>query len=70
MIQDEAAPLAVLSAGDEAAFTELASTYSPKIYNMALKLLGDPIEGEDSLRKTFLNAYRSIVRFEGCSSLG
>lgn len=70
MIQGKAAPLAVLRASDKAAFTELVSAYSPKIYNVALKLLGDPVEGEDSLRETFLNAYRSIVRFEGRSSLG
>ena len=70
MIRDEAALLAALRAGDKAAFAELVSAYSPKIYNVALKLLGDPAEAEDALQETFLNAYRSIGRFEGRSSLG
>lgn len=70
MIQDEAAWLAALRAGDEAAFAELVSAYSSKIYNVALRLLNDPAEAEDVLQETFLNAYRSIGSFEGRSSLG
>ena len=70
MIQDEAALLAALRAGDKAAFAELVAAYSARIYNVALKLLGDPIEAEDALQETFLSAYRAIDRFEGRSSLG
>lgn len=70
MIQDEAAWLAALRAGDEAAFAELVSAYSSKIYNVALRLLNDPAEAEDVLQETFLNAYRSIGNFEGRSNLG
>lgn len=70
MIQDEAALLAALRAGDKAAFAELVAAYSSRVYNVALKLLGDPIEAEDALQETFLSAYRAIGRFEGRSSLG
>lgn len=70
MIQGEATLLAALRSGDKAAFAELVAAYSSRIYNVALKLLGDPIEAEDALQETFLSAYRAIDRFEGRSSLG
>lgn len=69
MIQDEIALLAALQAGDKAAFAELVAAYSPQVYNVALKLLGDPAEAEDALQETFLNAYRALASFEGRSSL-
>ncbi len=69
MIQDESALLAALQAGDKTAFAELVATYSPKVYNVALRLLGNPAEAEDALQETFLNAYRSLASFEGRSSL-
>lgn len=49
------------------AFQELVETYSPRIYNLALKMLGDPDLAEDILQETFISAYRAIDRFEGRS---
>jgi len=68
--QDEADLLQALRAGDKAAFAQLVTTFSPRVYNVALRLLGDPAEAEDALQETFLNAFRSLHSFEGRSSLG
>lgn len=50
---------------DPAAFHDLVEAYSPRIYNLAMKMLGNPDVAEDILQETFVNAYRAIDRFEG-----
>lgn len=57
--------LSALRRRDPAAFQQLVETYSPRIYNLALKMLGNPALAEDILQETFINAYRAIDRFEG-----
>jgi RNA polymerase sigma-70 factor (ECF subfamily) len=47
----------------------MVEAYSPLIYRLALRMLGDEQEAEDVLQETFLNAYRALARFEGRSSL-
>ncbi len=59
-----------LKAGDQAAYAELVEAHAGRIYNLALRLLGDEAAAEDVLQETFLNAFRAIDRFEGRSSLG
>ncbi len=54
---------------DPLAFRQLVETYSQRIYNLALKMLGDPDLAEDILQETFINAYRAIDRFEGRSHI-
>jgi RNA polymerase sigma-70 factor (ECF subfamily) len=68
-MKDESLDLAALRRGDAAAFRQLVETYSPRIYNLALKMLGDPDLAEDILQETFVNAYRAIDRFEGRSHI-
>jgi RNA polymerase sigma-70 factor (ECF subfamily) len=58
-----------LKAGDREAFAEMVDAYSPVIYRLALRMLDDPLEAEDVLQETFLNAFRALDRFEGRSSL-
>jgi RNA polymerase sigma-70 factor (ECF subfamily) len=70
MREAPAIPLDSLRAGDRTAFAELVDAYSPAIYRLALRMLRDPQEAEDVLQETFLNAFRSLDRFEGRSSLG
>jgi RNA polymerase sigma-70 factor (ECF subfamily) len=65
----EAELLAGLQAGDSAAYRKLVELNSANVYHVALKLLGDEQEAEDVLQETFLNAFRSIDRFEGRSKL-
>jgi RNA polymerase sigma-70 factor (ECF subfamily) len=68
-MKDESLDLAALRRGDAATFRQLVETYSPRIYNLALKMLGDPDLAEDILQETFVNAYRAIDRFEGRSHI-
>jgi RNA polymerase sigma-70 factor (ECF subfamily) len=66
---NESLDLAALRRGESAAFRQLVETYSPRIYNLALKMQGDPDVAEDILQETFINAYRAIDRFEGRSHI-
>ena len=67
---DEQALIERLQAGDQAAYAEMVDTYAGRIYNLALRLMGDEAAAEDVLQETFLNAFRAIDRFEGRSQLG
>lgn len=58
-----------LQTGDRAEFARLVDTYSPQIYRLGLKMLGNPQDAEDVLQNTFLNALTHINGFEGRSSL-
>lgn len=69
-MSNEAALLHRLREGDHAAYRELVDAYSPRVYRLALGMLGDPVEAEDVLQETFLSVYRSIGGFRGDSGLG
>ncbi|MGA2112926.1 MAG: sigma-70 family RNA polymerase sigma factor [Anaerolineales bacterium] len=40
------------------------------LYRLALRILKDPQEAEDTVQETFLNAFRNIDTFQGRSSIG
>jgi RNA polymerase sigma-70 factor, ECF subfamily len=61
--------LAALKRQDPVAFKQLVDAYSAQIYNLALKMLGNPDLAEDILQETFISAYRGIGRFEGRSHI-
>lgn len=63
----ETLDLTALRRRDSTAFQQLVETYSPRVYNLALKMLGNPDLAEDILQETFINAYKAIDRFEGRS---
>jgi RNA polymerase sigma-70 factor (ECF subfamily) len=67
---DEAELVARLQAGDKAACAECIEIHSPRIYRLALRLMGNEAEAEDVLQETFLNAFKAIGSFEGRSELG
>ena len=58
-----------LKAGDETAYAEMVEVHAGRIYNLALRILGDEVAAEDVLQETFMNAFRAIDRFEGRSRL-
>ena len=62
--------LAKLKAGDQYAFAELVERHSSIVYNLALRMMGNPQEAEEVLQETFISAFRAIDRFEGRSQLG
>ena len=67
----EREPISVkaLKAGDREAFAAMVDEYSPKLYKLALRMLGDPLEAEDVLQEAFLKAFRGIINFRGSSKL-
>lgn len=67
---DEAALLQRLRQGEPEAYRELVDAYSPRVYRLALGMLGDPSEAEDVLQETFLSVYRNVGGFRGDSGLG
>ncbi|MEJ5197771.1 MAG: sigma-70 family RNA polymerase sigma factor, partial [Anaerolineae bacterium] len=67
---EEIALVQALKAGDEAAYRTMIERYSPTIYNLALRMMGNREEAEEVLQETFLSAFRAVNRFEGRSQLG
>jgi RNA polymerase sigma-70 factor, ECF subfamily len=53
--------------GDEAAFQLLWERHHPQVFGMCARLLGRQADVEDAVQQTFLEAWRSLGRFEGKS---
>jgi RNA polymerase sigma-70 factor (ECF subfamily) len=58
-----------LRKGDKEACAICVREHSTNVYNLALKLTGDPVAAEDVLQETFLSAFKAIPRFEGKAQL-
>jgi RNA polymerase sigma-70 factor (ECF subfamily) len=56
-------------AGSSAAFAELYSTYSRRLFQTILSITRNPHDAEDVLQETFLHAYLAIKTFEGKSKI-
>ena len=50
--------------GDETAFTALIERHQARIYNHALRLMGNSQDAEEVLQDTFLQVFRNLDRFE------
>ena len=50
-------------------FEEVVEQYSGFVYNVALRMISDPVEAEDVTQEAFLNAYRAWGRFRGESQV-
>jgi RNA polymerase sigma-70 factor, ECF subfamily len=61
--------LELLKAGDRREFARLVDKYSNSLYRLALKMLGNPLDAEDVLQNTFLQAFQHLRDFEGRSSV-
>lgn len=55
--------------GDPEAFAEIYRAYETMVYNLALRLSGDPDRAADLSQEIFLRVYRHLERFRGRSSL-
>src|SRR5688572_6482738 len=53
--------------GDRVAFATLFKRHHGRIVAMCARLLGDPIDVEDAVQQSFLEAWRCLYRFEGKS---
>jgi RNA polymerase sigma-70 factor (ECF subfamily) len=69
-VESEQALVAALKAGDRAACAMLVKQFSPRIYRLALKLMGNSNEAEEVLQETFISACQHVQQFEGRSGLG
>lgn len=67
---DEPQLLAGLRRGDKIACTCLLKRFAPRLYRVALHLVGDAEEAEDVLQDSFIQACGHMSDFEGRSSLG
>jgi len=56
-------------AGSSAAFAELHSIYSGRLYRTILSITRNPHDAEEALQETFLRAYLAIKTFEGKSKI-
>jgi RNA polymerase sigma-70 factor (ECF subfamily) len=69
MEQEQQISIDALRSGDREAFAAMVDEYSPRLYRLALRMLGNPQEAEDVLQETFINAFKHMQQFEGRSQL-
>jgi RNA polymerase sigma-70 factor (ECF subfamily) len=65
----DAALLARLRGGDEAAFAELVRTHGGRMLAVARRYLDNEEAAQDCVQEAFMAAFKSLDRFEGRSSL-
>lgn len=55
--------------GDREAFAEVYREYEQTVFNLALRMAGDPFDAADLTQEVFLRVYRHLGKFRGRSSL-
>ncbi len=58
-----------IQSGDTEAFAQLYGNYFRRIYNFAVRRLGDPAEAEDVTQEVFTAVFSCLDRYEGKSEL-
>lgn len=64
---EESALIREAQRGDLDAFNRLVLTYQSQVYNLALRLMGDPASAEDATQEAFISAFRGIRGYRGGS---
>jgi RNA polymerase sigma factor (sigma-70 family) len=64
---DEGELLARSQQGNVAAFNQLVVAYQEMVYNVALRIMGDPEAAADATQDAFISAFRSVRSFRGGS---
>jgi RNA polymerase sigma-70 factor (ECF subfamily) len=67
---DEAALLAALRTGDDAAFEQLVRLHGPRMLSVIKRFLPQESDAADALQDAFLSAYRALPTFQGEAQLG
>jgi RNA polymerase sigma-70 factor (ECF subfamily) len=68
-VDDDTTLIAQLRAGDEAAYEQMVRTYGGRLLAVARRILGSEEDARDVVQDAFLNAFKSLDRFEGNSKL-
>ena len=64
---DEPAIIRSAQRGDVDAFNSLVITYQTQVYNVALRIMGDPPAAADATQEAFISAYKGLRNFRGGS---
>ena len=67
--EDEATLVAQLRAGDEAAFEHVVRAYGGRLLAVARRIVDSEEDARDVVQDAFLNAFKSLDRFEGHAKL-
>src|SRR5271168_1758632 len=67
--QEEAAIVADLKAGSEAAYAWLIGEFQQPVYGLVYRVVNDPSDAADTTQDVFLKVFRGIKQFHGQSSL-
>src|SRR5438105_14612596 len=62
---DEARRIDAARRGDLAAFNWLVLQHQTRVYNLCLRMLGEPDDASDATQEAFLSAYKAMSRFKG-----
>ena len=65
--EKESALIERLNTGDEEALEALFALYSPKLYNVAYRILGEVADTQEVIQDVFWTAYRKAKTFQGNS---
>ena len=55
--------------GDEAAFRRVVDIHGPRLYLLAVSMLGNPEDAQDVVQETFVGAFRGLRGFQGRSTV-
>lgn len=69
LTDEEARYIAALRRRDERAFNALVVRYQDRVYNLVLRLLGNPEEARDVAQEVFVTVFEKIHLFRGESQL-
>jgi RNA polymerase sigma-70 factor (ECF subfamily) len=61
----EAELVALAAQGDQDAFGQLVRDNEKRVYNLALRMVGDPQDALDLSQEAFLNAWKGLSSFQG-----
>jgi RNA polymerase sigma-70 factor, ECF subfamily len=67
--QEEAAIVAELKAGSEAAYAWLIGEFQQPVYGLVYRIVNDPADAADTTQDVFLKVFRGMKQFHGGSSL-
>lgn len=69
VLEDEASLIAQAQQGDKAALAAIVAAHQDTVYNVALRMCGNPYDAEETLQETFLSVMTALPRFEGRARL-